>query len=95
MDIFQRRGIYPRKLLFVPGLEAAGMVEVIGKGVTNVKPGNRVGYTGQPGSCQLPRESEQHLQALACEIHGPSNVPSCLAAGMLRPVRMKNPGAAK
>jgi NADPH:quinone reductase len=50
VDIYQRRGTYTRKLPFVPGLEAAGVVEAIGEGVTNVKMGDRVAYTGQPGS---------------------------------------------
>src|SRR3981081_366129 len=50
MDIHQRRGIYPRNLPFVPGLEAAGVVELIGESITNVKPGDRVAYTGQPGA---------------------------------------------
>jgi NADPH:quinone reductase len=50
VDIYQRRGTYPRQLPFVPGLEGAGVVEVVGEGVTNVKPGDRVAYTGQPGS---------------------------------------------
>lgn len=50
VDIYQRRGTYPRPLPFIPGLEGAGLVEEIGEGVTNVKPGDRVAYTGQPGS---------------------------------------------
>jgi NADPH2:quinone reductase len=50
VDINHRRGTYPRTLPFVPGLEAAGVVEAIGEGVTNVKPGDRVAYTGQPGA---------------------------------------------
>ena len=31
VDIYQRRGTYPRKLPFVPGLEAAGVVAAIGR----------------------------------------------------------------
>lgn len=50
VDIHQRRGTYPRPLPFTPGLEGAGIVESVGEGVTNVKPGDRVAYTGQPGS---------------------------------------------
>lgn len=50
IDIYQRRGDYPVQLPYTPGLEASGVVEAIGEGVTNVKPGDRVAYTGQPGS---------------------------------------------
>lgn len=50
VDIYQRRGTYPRPLPFTPGLEGAGVVEEVGEGVTNVKPGDRVAYTGQPGA---------------------------------------------
>jgi NADPH:quinone reductase len=50
VDIYQRRGTYPRALPFTPGLEGAGLVEEVGEGVTNVKPGDRVAYTGQPGA---------------------------------------------
>src|SRR5260370_25157475 len=49
-DVGQRSGLYPAQLPFVPGLEGAGVVEQVGAGVTNVKPGDRVAYTGQPGS---------------------------------------------
>jgi NADPH2:quinone reductase len=50
VDIHQRRGTYPRQLPFTPGLEGAGIVEEVGEGVANVKPGDRVAYTGQPGA---------------------------------------------
>ncbi len=50
IDIYQRRGTYPVKLPYVPGLEAAGVVEAIGEGVTEFKPGDRVAYVHKPGS---------------------------------------------
>jgi NADPH2:quinone reductase len=50
VDIYQRRGTYPVKLPFIPGLEAAGVVEAVGEGVTLVRPGDRVAYTGHLGS---------------------------------------------
>jgi NADPH:quinone reductase len=50
VDIYRRRGAYPRQPPFIPGVEGAGTVELVGEGVTNVKPGDRVAYTGQPGS---------------------------------------------
>lgn len=50
VEIYQRLGRYPMKLPYIPGGEAAGVVEAIGPGVTGIKPGARVAYTGQPGA---------------------------------------------
>lgn len=50
IDIYQRRGTYPVKLPFIPGLEAAGVVEAVGEDVKNVKPGDRVAFVHEPGA---------------------------------------------
>ncbi len=50
VDIYQRRGTYPVNLPYIPGLEASGVVEAVGKKVTRVRPGDRVAYTGHIGS---------------------------------------------
>lgn len=50
IDIYQRRGSYPVALPWVPGLEASGIVDEVGDGVTSVKKGDRVAYTGTPGA---------------------------------------------
>ena len=50
MDINQRRGSYSRQVPFTPGAEGAGVVESVGSGVTNVKPSDRVAFTGVPGA---------------------------------------------
>ena len=50
IDIYMRTGRYPRELPYTPGLEASGIVEEIGSGVTEVKVGDRVAYTGNIGS---------------------------------------------
>ena len=50
VDIYQRRGTYPVPLPYIPGREGAGVVEAVGEGVTTVKPGDHVAFTGQPGS---------------------------------------------
>jgi NADPH2:quinone reductase len=50
VDIYHRRGYYPMKLPFIPGLEAAGVVQAIGEKVTEFRPGDRVAYTGHLGS---------------------------------------------
>jgi NADPH2:quinone reductase len=44
-DCYVRSGLYRTlKLPGIPGIEAAGTVEAVGPGVTNVAPGDRVGY---------------------------------------------------
>jgi NADPH2:quinone reductase len=50
LDIYQRSGLYPMQLPMVGGNEAAGVVEAVGPGVTDLKPGERVAYTGLPGA---------------------------------------------
>lgn len=50
VDIYQRRGAYPVKLPFIPGLEASGVVEQVGDKVAEFRPGDRVAYTGHLGS---------------------------------------------
>jgi NADPH:quinone reductase len=50
MDIGQRRGVYPRELPFIPGVEGAGVVSAVGEGVTNVKVSDRVAFSGQSGA---------------------------------------------
>ena len=44
IDIYQRSGLYPMKLPSRLGLEAAGIVEAVGQGVTRFKAGDRVVY---------------------------------------------------
>lgn len=49
IDVYNRTGYYPLPVLpATPGLEGAGIVEAIGKDVTEVEVGDRVVYAGQP-----------------------------------------------
>jgi len=48
IDIYHRSGLYPLKLPSGLGLEAAGIVQAVGEGVTNFKLGDRVGYCTGP-----------------------------------------------
>ena len=47
-DTYFRTGLYPSPRPTGIGLEASGVVEAVGEGVTNVAPGDRVAYTGSP-----------------------------------------------
>ncbi|MGA8055174.1 MAG: quinone oxidoreductase [Burkholderiales bacterium] len=48
IDVYQRTGLYKLPLPLALGMEGAGVVEAVGEGVINVKPGDRVAYSAQP-----------------------------------------------
>jgi NADPH:quinone reductase len=50
VDIYQRQGRYAVGVPYIPGLEAAGVVEEVDDTVTGFRRGDRVAYTGHLGS---------------------------------------------
>ncbi len=50
IDVYFRTGAYKAPLPLTPGLEGAGTVTAVGPGVADLKAGDRVAYTGVPGS---------------------------------------------
>lgn len=50
IDVYQRSGQYQLPKPILLGSEAAGVVEAVGEGVTDVKRGDRVGWAGTLGS---------------------------------------------
>jgi NADPH2:quinone reductase len=48
IDTSHRTGLYPLPMPTGIGLEGAGMVEAVGPGVSDLKPGDRVAYAGGP-----------------------------------------------
>ena len=50
VDTYQRSGLYPMQLPQVAGNEGAGVVDAVGPNVSELRKGDRVAYTGLPGS---------------------------------------------
>jgi NADPH2:quinone reductase len=48
IDVYQRTGLYPLSLPHGLGMEAAGVVEAVGDGVTHLKEGDRAAYAAAP-----------------------------------------------
>jgi NADPH2:quinone reductase len=48
IDVYHRTGLYPLALPHAIGMEAAGVVEAVGEGVTHLKSGDRAAYASQP-----------------------------------------------
>ncbi len=79
IDIYQRTGLYPRSLPSGLGMEAAGVVEEVGKRVRGLKRGDRVGYlTEQPGAY-----AEQRVLPAAELLKIPARVSDEQAAAVL------------
>ena len=50
IDTYQRTGLYPLPLPFVPGLEGAGLVVAVGSEVLGLREGDRVAWASRLGS---------------------------------------------
>jgi NADPH2:quinone reductase len=50
LDVYQRTGLYPMTLPFIPGSEGAGVVRAVGSDVTGFAAGDRVAWSSVLGS---------------------------------------------
>ena len=48
IDVYHRTGLYPLSMPAGIGMEAAGVIEAVGEGVTHLKVGDRAAYASQP-----------------------------------------------
>ncbi|HWD13394.1 quinone oxidoreductase [Pseudochrobactrum sp. sp1633] len=79
IDVYFRTGLYKApQLPFIPGQEGAGTVVAVGEGVTNVKVGDRVAYTGAMGAY-----ADERLIAADRLVKVPDNMDLRLAASMM------------
>jgi NADPH2:quinone reductase len=79
VDIYNRSGLYPVQLPSGLGGEAAGVVEEVGPGVTDLKPGDRVAY----GSAPLGAYAEERLIPADRLIKLPDGIDDKTAAAMM------------
>lgn len=57
IDVYHRTGLYPTTLPNGLGSEAAGIVEALGPGVSDIAIGDRVVYTGRPNDAYAERRN--------------------------------------
>jgi NADPH2:quinone reductase len=79
VDIYNRAGVYPAPLPSGLGSEGAGVVEEVGSGVTDLKPGDRVAY----GSSPLGAYAEERLIPADRLIKLPDGIDDKTAAAMM------------
>jgi NADPH:quinone reductase len=77
-DTYQRSGLYPVQLPITLGQEAAGVVEAVGPGVTDVQVGERVAYAGQLGTY-----AEAAIVAASALVPVPDGVETRTAAAVM------------
>jgi len=78
IDTYHRTGLYPVKLPCIPGGEAAGVVDAVGEGVTRLKVGDRVAYSGGFGAY-----AEANVVAADRAVKIPDGVETRVAAASL------------
>ncbi len=79
IDTYHRSGLYPMPMPSGLGSEGAGVVEAVGPGVTSVKAGDRVAYTGNPAGSY----SETRLYAADRLVTLPAGITDQQAASMM------------
>ncbi|MES2749970.1 MAG: quinone oxidoreductase [Pseudomonadota bacterium] len=79
IDIYMRTGLYPVPMPGGLGIEAAGVIEAVGSGVSHVKVGDRVAYAGGPPGAY----SEVRVMPAAPLVKLPDNVSDKHAAALL------------
>jgi NADPH2:quinone reductase len=78
IDVYHRSGLYPLPLPSGVGVEAAGVIEAVGAGVTHVRAGDRVAYVASAGAY-----AEARVLPADRLVKLPDDIPDRTAAGMM------------
>lgn len=70
IDVYHRTGLYGLPLPLTLGMEAAGVVEAVGEGVTHLRPGDRAAYASQPPGAY----SEARVMPAKCVVKLPESI---------------------
>ena len=79
IDVYQRTGLYPNPLPLHLGMEAAGVVEAVGEGVSHLAVGDRVAYASNPPGAY----SQRRVMPARCVVRLPDSISFDTAAGMM------------
>lgn len=79
IDVYMRTGLYPLELPHALGMEAAGVIEAVGEGVTHLKEGDRAAYAATPPGAYT--EARVMPAAQVCPL--PDGVAFDVAAAMM------------
>ncbi|MFZ5791402.1 MAG: quinone oxidoreductase family protein [Pseudomonadota bacterium] len=79
IDTYHRSGLYPMSLPSGLGVEGAGVVEAVGAGVTDFKPGDRAAYCSAP----IGAYAERRVYPAARAVKLPPGIEDRTAAAMM------------
>ncbi len=79
IDVYFRTGVYGAEVPFTPGLEASGVVEALGDGVSDVSVGDRVAYAAPPAGAY----AEERLMPADRVVKVPDEISDEVAAAMM------------
>jgi NADPH2:quinone reductase len=79
IDVYFRTGVYGANVPFTPGLEASGVVQALGEGVSDLQVGDRVAYAAPPAGAY----SEERLMPADRVVKVPEGVSDEVAAAMM------------
>jgi NADPH2:quinone reductase len=79
IDVYQRSGLYPLPMPVQLGMEASGIIEAVGTGVTHLQVGDRAAYASQPPGSYC----EVRVMPAKCVCKLPDAIPFETGAAMM------------